>query len=163
MRKLALLIILGVLAAGGIPAHAAPSPSDWPSLGYDSAQSNDNVAEHVLDLHNVLKLKVKWTAPDPTASYPVVAGGRVQMPAARGKQVQVRVLDAATGKQKAFFARDVLGGQLFAGGNLITAGHILEELDPSSGQLIAQLTASGDAKSTFVAPLTDRKVVLAGH
>ena len=81
MSKPASLLILGILLlAAGSTAGAAPSPSNWPSLDMDAAHSNYNTAETTLTARNVLKLKVKWTAPETNLSYPIVAGGSVYVP-----------------------------------------------------------------------------------
>ncbi|GAC1628736.1 MAG: hypothetical protein NVS4B2_10110 [Chloroflexota bacterium] len=165
MRKLHALIIVGfMLAAAYGPASAAPSPSDWPSLNADAAQSNSNPTEKTLTARNILKLRVRWTAPDSALAYPIIAGGRVYLPRVSGHAVHVRVLDAQTGKQLAVMARNATGGMVYADGNVYLAGHVLQEVDPATGGLVAQAHAlPATSNGTFLYPLADHKIVLAGY
>src|SRR5947209_6196938 len=117
MNKPASLFILGILLlAAGSTAGAAPVPSSWPSLDADAAHSNNNTAETTLTARNVLKLKVKWTAPETNLSYPIVAGGSVYAPVLEGSKTHVRVLAPATGKTVGTFTKDALGGMLLRTG-----------------------------------------------
>jgi outer membrane protein assembly factor BamB len=175
MKKLAYLLILGLvlLPAQGSTRAAAPS-SDWPSLNADAAQSNDNAAEQTLTAHNVLKLKVRWTyprlnAPPPfpvlaDVSYPVVENGRVYVPVMSHGKVHVHVLDAATGKRLAVFPKDAAGGMLALGASLYLAGHILQEVDATTGEKLGQFDATPQVNGgTFLNPVTDQKVMVAGY
>ncbi|MGI8824517.1 MAG: PQQ-binding-like beta-propeller repeat protein [Chloroflexota bacterium] len=165
MRKLGVLIIVGLLLlAGHSAAEATDSLSDWPSLNYDAAQTGDNVAEHRLTARNVLKLRVRWTAPEANGSYPIVSAGRVYVPIMAHGKVHVRVLDALTGKQRFVVPKDALGGILSAGGNLYLAGHLLQAVDLSTNEKIAQVGAApASAHGTFLNPLGDSKIVLTGY
>jgi outer membrane protein assembly factor BamB len=165
VKRVGSLIILGLLLlAGQLSARAAPLSSDWPSINFDAAQSNDNGGETTLTAHNVLKLKVRWTSPIAEASYPIVAGGRVYLPVVEHGKVHVQVLDALTGKQVAIYAQDALGGMLAANGNLYLAGSALQEVDPSTGDKIGQIDPSPRLKgATFLYPAAGRKVLVAGY
>lgn len=164
MRLLPVLAILGLLIWSGMTPAGAATPSDWPSLGANAAQSNFNADETVLTTGNVRKLKVKWTAPIPDVSYPVVAGGRVYVPQQKGKAVHAEALDALTGKQVATFTKGAVGGMLVNLGKLYLAGHSLEILDATSGEKVAQVKGPSTSKSaTFAYPIADAKVVLAGY
>src|SRR5579859_3668481 len=113
MNKLASLFILGILLlAAGSTAGAAPSPSNWASLDADAVHSNNNSTETTLTARNVLKLKVKWTAPETNLSYPIVADGSVYIPVLEGRKTHVRVVSPATGKPLGTFTKDALGGML---------------------------------------------------
>lgn len=163
MRPLLLLAILGLLLRGGVPVQAAVS-SDWPSLNANAAQSNYNASETVLTPKNVVKLKVKWTAPIPDVSYPVVAGGRVYVPQQKGKAIHAGVLDAATGKELTTITKGAVGGMLVSGPSLYLAGHSLEILDAATGEKQAEVKGPSTSRSaTFAYPLADKKVVLAGY
>lgn len=165
MKTLLSLLILGLVVAGAQwPAHAAPAGSDWPSLNYDAAQSNDNGAEQVLSARNVLKLRVRWTTPLPSSvSYPVVAGGRVYVPIVSQGRVHVRALDAPTGKPVATYPKDALGGLLAMNGKLYLAGHVVQVVDPATGQKLAQIgPPAGTGGGTFVNPIGDHKIVVVG-
>ncbi|HLJ66215.1 MAG TPA: PQQ-binding-like beta-propeller repeat protein [Chloroflexota bacterium] len=172
MSRVTTLIILGCVLAAGLlsptrPVAAAPaaSPSDWPSLNYDAAQSNYNAAERSLSARNVLKLRVKrWPAILTTdQSYPIVAAGRLYVPFLAHNRVHVRAIDLTTGKPVATYPKDALGGLLYDGGNLYLAGHILQVVDPASGDKLAQIAATPPVRnSAFVYPLADHGIVLAG-
>jgi outer membrane protein assembly factor BamB len=175
MKKATPLIILWcALMAISPAARAAPpaAPSDWPSLNFDSAQSNYNSVEKTLSSHNVLKLKVKWVYPGKTcspgfpmadASYPVAAAGHVFVPVQSGSTIHVRELDALTGRCITRFTKDAQGGMLWNSGNLYLAGKYLQAFDPATGNLVARVTATSNlGGSIFVKPLADKKVILAG-
>lgn len=164
MRNIGSLVILGVLLLAGQSTVRASAPgSDWPSLNYDAAQSNNNTAEKVITAKNVLKFKAKWTVPIPDASYPIVAGGRVYVPIVSHGKVHVRALDALTGKPLATYPKDAQGGILYRNGTLYLAGHTLQVVVSSTGSKTAQIspTAVGSA-GTFLDPVGDSKLVLAG-
>jgi outer membrane protein assembly factor BamB len=164
MRLLPVLAILGFLLWSGMSAAGAATPSDWPSLGANAAQSNFNAAETALTTKNVRKLKVKWTAPIPDISYPVVAGGRVYVPQQKGKAVHAEALDILTGKPVATFSKGALGGMLVNDGKLYLAGHTLEILDATSGEKDGEVKGPSTSKAaTFTYPIADSKVVLAGY
>jgi hypothetical protein len=165
MRRIGVLIILGILAgAGQIPARAAGSTSDWPSLNADAAQTNANPIEQAITKHNVLKLKVKWAVPITDVSYPVVAGGRVYLPFPEQGKIHVKALDAQTGKQTALYTKDAFGGILARGGTLFLAGHILQTVDIATGNKLGQVNPSPKVKNgTFLDPVSDNKVVVAGY
>jgi hypothetical protein len=164
MRLLLAPVILWLLLAGALSPARAASTSDWPSLGADAAQNNYNASETALTPKNVLKLKVKWTAPIPDVSYPVVANGRVYVPVQKGRAVHAEALDGATGKVVATYTKGALGGLLVNGGNLYLAGRSLEILDPSTGSEVGQIKGpSTSTGATFTYPIADSKVVLAGY
>jgi len=111
-----------------------------------------------------LKLKVRWSAPVAAQSYPIVAGGRVFVPVLSGSKVHVRALDATTGKSVTGYPKDALGGLLVSGGVLYLAGHVLQAVDPSTGQRIARIAGAPSLPgSTFVAPQADAKYLFAGY
>jgi PQQ-like domain len=165
MRRLGMLIILGLLViAGQIPARAAASTSDWPSLNADAAQSNSNPSEQILAKRNVLKLKGKWAVSVPDISYPVVAGGRVYVPVLGQGKVHVRALDALSGKQVELYTKDAVGGILARGATLYLAGHILQAVDVSTGTKLGQINAAPRVKNgSFLDPVGDDKVIVAGY
>lgn len=165
MRKFGALTIVGLLfLAGGMSARAAAPASDWPSLNADAAQSNANSEEKSLTASNVLKLRVRWIAPDVPGSYPIVAGGRVYLPAASGRAIYVRVLDAETGKARATLAVDASGGMVLSGSGLELAGPVLRTIDVATGHQVALARAAPAVKGgLFLNPLADGKVVLAGY
>ena len=164
MRKLWSLVIVGVLLLAAHPAsRAASSSSDWPSLGSDAAQSNDNAAETAITAHNVLKLKVRWTAPIADVSYPIVVAGRVYVPMVSHAHIHVWVLDAATGKRLSVIFRDAPGGMLMVGGNLYVAGRYLQEVDPAKGTRLSRIDATpSTANGVFLYPVADQKLLVAG-
>ncbi len=165
MRLLAALIILGTMVFSAVmPAGAAPAGGDWPSLDFDAAHSNFNSSESILNARNVLKLKVRWIAPETNLSYPIVAGGKVYVPVAVGSKIQVDVLNASTGKTLGRFAKDSRGGLLMHGGVLYTAGHTLQAIDPATGTAIAQIRSQPSLTgSTFLNPVADAKWLLVGY
>lgn len=159
-----LAILVLPLAAGQPSVRAATSPSDWPSLNADAAQSNANPVEKTLTSRNVLKLKVRWVQPLPDVSYPVVASGRVYLPTLSKGVVHVRAVAVSTGKQLSTYPRDAFGGLLVTDGNLYLAGKAIQEVDPSTGDKLAQINASPKAKNaTFVYPVADHKLLVAGY
>lgn len=163
-RLLLPLAILGVLILAGQTAGAAPSNSDWPALNADAAQSNYNPSETSISAHNVLKLKVKWTAAIPDVSYPVVAGGHVYLPVAAGTAVHARALDVETGKATTTYSKGAIGGLLAAHGNLYIAGRSLEVLNPDTGDVVAAIKGpSKSSHATFTNPLTTGSIVVAGY
>jgi hypothetical protein len=165
MRLRLYAIILSVLLlfpSARVSADAIPS--DWPSIGADAAQSNDNLGEHVLSAKNVLKLKVRWTAPIATESYPVVAGGEVFIPFVAGSKIHVHALDAVTGKLLITYPKDALGGLLADGGTLYLAGHVLQSVDVPSGKKLWQIDASPALKGgTFLDPVGNDSFIVAGY
>jgi outer membrane protein assembly factor BamB len=165
MRKLAPLIILGILLlAVGSTAGAASSPSEWPSLNVDAAHSNNNATETGLTPGNVLKLKVKWTAPESNLSYPIVAGGKVYVPIFEGNKTHIRVLNSANGKTLGTYTEDALGGILMRSGVLYSAGHTLQAIDPATGESIAKIAPHPSATgSVFLNPVADKKLILVGY
>jgi outer membrane protein assembly factor BamB len=165
MIKLASLLILGILLlAAGSTAGAAPSPSSWPSLDADAAHSNNNTAETALTARNVLKLKVKWTAPETNLSYPIVAGGSVYAPVLEKNKTHVRVLSPSTGKTIGTYTEDALGGILMRSGVLYTAGHTLQAIDPTTGDSIAKIAPNPSTTgSVFLNPVADKKLILVGY
>ncbi len=164
MRLLPVLAILGLLIWSGMSPAGAATPSDWPSLGANAAQSNFNADETALTTKNVRKLKVKWTVPIPDVSYPVVAGGHVYVPQQKGKSVHAEALDVLTGKPVATFTKGARGGLLVNGGKLYLAGHSLEILDASTGEKDAEIKGpSTSREATFTYPIADSRVVLAGY
>jgi hypothetical protein len=165
MRKLAALIILGALLLASVTsAHGAAPSADWPSLDYDAAHSNYNSGETTLTVHNVLKLKVKWIAPETNVSYPVVAAGKVYVPVLAGTATHIAVLNATTGKTLGTFSRDALGGLLINNDVLYAAGHALQALDPATGERIARMIPSPSVKgSVFLNPVTDGKHLVVGY
>jgi len=166
MVRLRSLVILGVLLFAGQPsARAAPAgTSDWPSLNADAAQSNYNAAEKTITSKNVLKVKVRWAASIPDVSYPVVANGRVYLPVISHGKVHVRAVNAVTGKQVSVYPKDALGGIVFNNGNLYLAGHIVQEVDPSTGNKLAQISAKPSVSGgSFLYPVTDNKLLVAGY
>lgn len=164
MNKLASLFILGILLlAAGSTAGAAPSPSNWPSLDADAAHSNNNSAETTLTARNVLKLKVKWTAPETNLSYPIVADGSVYAPILEGTKTHVRVLTPSTGKSLGTFTKDALGGMLLRSGVLYVAGHTLQAIDPTTGAGVAKISPHpSPAGSVFLNPVADKKLIVVG-
>lgn len=164
MKKLASLI-LGILLLTGQPsARAASTGSDWPSLGFDAAQSNNNSAEMRITPQNALKLKVKWTSPIADASYPIVAAGRVYLPVIKQGRVHVRVVDAASGKQTGLYAKDAEGGILALRNQVYLAGHVLQDINPATGDKAGAITASPHtARGTFLNPLGTDSVMVAGY
>jgi hypothetical protein len=164
MRLLLVLAILGLLAASAALPAGAAAPSDWPSLAGNAGQSNVNPSERALSVSNVLKLKVKWTAPVPDISYPIVAGGRVYAPVQKGKTVQVQVLDALTGKEITTYTESAIGGILVSGGKMYLAGHTLHVLDPANGDVLGTIKGvSPSSQATFADPVADSRVILAGY
>lgn len=165
MKKRFLFFILGFLLVGGLaPARAEAPHSDWPSLNYDAAQSNDNSAETTLTARNVLKLKVKWTAPIADVSYPVVANGRIYVPIVAGHKIHVQVLDALSGKPLGKIAKDALGGLLVDNGSLYLAGYSLQQIDPTTDQRTAQIAPPATLRGgVFLNPVADQKIILVGY
>jgi hypothetical protein len=164
MRLLFSLVILGVLLAGAFPSASAAGVSDWSSLGANAAQNNANSSETILTAKNVLKLKVKWTAPVPDVSYPVVADGHVYVPQLKKKAIHVQVLDPATGKPVAAFTKSAVGGILVNGGKLYLAGHTLQVLDLATGEVLNTIKGpSTSSQATFAYPVADSRVILAGY
>jgi outer membrane protein assembly factor BamB len=165
VKRVGSLIILGLLLlAGQLSARAAALSSDWPSLNFDAAQSNDNRAENTLTARNVLKLKVRWTSPIADASYPIVTAGRAYLPVVEHGKVHVQALDALTGKQLASYSKDALGGLLVANGNLYLAGSSIQEVDPATGDKLGQIDPSPRLKGgTFLYPAAASKVIVAGY
>ncbi|HEY8687224.1 MAG TPA: PQQ-binding-like beta-propeller repeat protein [Chloroflexota bacterium] len=164
MNKLASLFILGILLlAAGSTAGAAPSPSNWPSLDADAAHSNNNTAESTLTARNVLKLKVKWTAPETNLSYPIVAGGGVYAPVLEGNKTHVHVLATSTGRTLGTYTKDALGGILMRSGVLYVAGHTLQAIDPTTGESVAKVAPHPSTTgSVFLNPVADKKFILVG-
>lgn len=165
MNKLASPVILGILLlAAGSTAGAAPSLSNWPSLDVDAAHSNNNTAETTLTARNVLKLKVKWAAPETNLSYPIVADGNVYAPVLEGRKTHVRVLAPTNGKTLGTYTEDALGGILMRSGVLYVAGHTLQAIDPTTGDSVAKIvphpTSTG---SVFLNPVADQKLILVGY
>lgn len=165
MRKLALFLILGSLLSAAVSTvSAASSPSEWPSLNVDAAHSNFNAAEATLSVHNVLKLRVKWTAPESNLSYPIVAGGRVYIPVLEGNKTHLRVLSASNGKTLGTYTEDALGGILMRADVLYVAGHTLQAIDPTTGESLAKIaTHPGVTGSVFLNPVADKKLILVGY
>jgi hypothetical protein len=164
MRRVVTLIILGCFALAGWPrAEAAPAGSNWPSLDADAALSNYNPTEKALTPGNVGKLQVRWTAATASVSYPVVANGRVYVPFQAGSKIHVRALDAASGKVVATYPKDAAGGLLFTGTSLYLAGHVLQAVDPATGNKLTQINGSGPGGGRFVYPQDDGKVIVAGY
>lgn len=164
MRLLPLLAILGLLAWTEMTPATAATPSDWPSLNANAAQSNFNATETALTPRNVLRLKVKWTAPIPDLSYPIVAGDRVYVPQQKGKAVHAEALDIRTGKSVQSYTKGALGGMLVNNDKLYLAGHSLEILDPSTGEKQGEVKGpSTSSQATFAYPIADSRVVLAGY
>lgn len=170
MKRLLTLIILWFLLqpflrpVSGALVHAQVTSSDWPSLNYDGTQSNDNTAEKTLTAQNVLKLKVRWTAPTLDVSYPIVAGGHVYIPVLSHGRVHVRALDAATGKFLTTFPKDARGGMLALGSSIYLAGHIVQEVDPTTGDKLSQIKPRPAAPGgSFVNPITDQSIMVAGY
>ena len=169
MKRLTALIILVFLLAPFLrPASEAlvhaQGPSDWPSLNYDAAQSNDNTAERSITPQNVLKLKVRWTAPTIDASYPICANGDVYVPILSNGRVHVRVLDALTGQPQATFPKDAQGGMLALGSSIYLAGHIVQEVDPSTGDKLSQIEPRpGAPGGSFLDPIADQSIMVAGY
>jgi PQQ-like domain len=166
MRKLLSLTILGCLLITWQPGRTtAAVTSDWPSLNYDAAQSNFNRVEKTVSAKNVLKLKVQWTSPIPAGvSYAVVAAGKVFLPTLANGKVHVRECDAVTGKYMAKYTKDAYGGTLADNGNLYVAGKYLQQIDPATGQVLGRVDATpSTATTSFVDPLADGKLILAGY
>lgn len=165
MKRLVFLLILGfVLLPLQRPARAAPPGSDWPSLNADAAQSNDNAAEKTLTARNVLRLKVRWAAPETNVSYPIVASGRVYIPIISHGRVHIRAVDALTGKQVLVYPKDAQGGVIALGGSLYLAGHVLQVVDPATGEKLGQLDPTPPAKGgIWVNPIADQKVMVVGY
>ena len=165
MNKRFLFFILGFLAVGSLaPARAATPGSDWPSLNYDAAQSNDNSAEKTLTARNVLRLKVKWTTPIADVSYPVVASKHVYVPIVAGHKIHVQVLDAVSGKPLGKIAKDGLGGLLVNNGSLYLAGYSLQQIDPVTDQRTAQIGPPAPLHGgVFLNPIADQKIILVGY
>lgn len=164
MRIILALFILGCVALRDqIPIRAASVTADWPSLNAGAAQSNFNPTEKAFTAKNVLRLKVRWSAPMSSYSYPVVAANRIYVPFDAGSKIHVRALDVATGKQLALYPKDALGGLLAANTYLYLAGHVLQAVDPATGQRIGQLPApAGTVGGDFVFPQADSKVIVSG-
>src|SRR5579859_682522 len=165
MSKLATLFILGILLlAAGSTAGAASSPSNWASLDADAAHSNYNPTETTLTARNVLKLKVKWTAPETNLSYPIVADGSVYAPILEGTKTHVRVLAPSTGKPLGTFTKDALGGMLLRSGVLYVAGHTLQAIDPTTGASVAKIAPHPSTTgSVFLNPEADKKLIVVGY
>jgi hypothetical protein len=147
-----------------VPTHP-PVPSEWSSLDADGAMSNHNEGEKDLTPANVLRLKVRWTAPLPDVSYPIVSGNRVYAPVVgKSRKVHVRVLDVATGKQIGLLSVEALGGMLAANGKLYAAGRKLTVVDTNTGEKVTQIEATpSDSKGIFLDPVTDHRLILAGY
>jgi outer membrane protein assembly factor BamB len=165
MARIASLVILGLLLCTSWPTVQAATPgSDWPSLNYDAARSNNNALEKTLSAKNFLKLKVHWAVAEPDISYPVVASARAYLPRLQSGKVHVRVVDVSAGKVVTTFTKDASGGLLFENGNLYLAGPRFQELDPASGSVVAQIVATPKVKGgVFVNPLSDGKLLFAGY
>ncbi|MDQ2744892.1 MAG: PQQ-binding-like beta-propeller repeat protein [Chloroflexota bacterium] len=159
-----LLLTGSSLNPAGRPLAAAQGEAAWPSLNYDAAQSNNNTTENVLNGRNVLKLKVRWTAPVPSVSYPVIADGQVYVPLLTGNRVHVRALDIASGKSLMTYPKDALGGLLSVNRVLYLAGHILQAVDPSTGKKVAEIDPNPKIKAgTFLDPIADGSVLISGY
>lgn len=147
-----------------MPAHASPSTSDWPSLNFDAAQSNNNLDEKALNSRNILKLKVRWFASIADASYPVIAGGNAYLPVVAHGKIHVRVLDALSGKSVALYPKDALGGMLVNNGSVYLAGRNLQAVDAAGGAKVTTISASPAlSHGSFVYPISDDKVIIAGY
>jgi outer membrane protein assembly factor BamB len=166
MTRLAALIILGAALMAG-QAHAASNVSNWPALDADSAESNYNPIETVIGPKNALKLTVKWSAVSADQSYPVVLNGRVYVPVLSGTKVHVRILDAATGKKVGLISKDACGGMVATtDGDLIVAGHVLQDLVLSTRQVIATILPPMQPApncDTFLDPQADGTMILSGY
>ncbi|MGH2443939.1 MAG: hypothetical protein ACRDFX_12360, partial [Chloroflexota bacterium] len=165
MKRVIALIILGCIVAAGQTAQAALPAPDWPSRDGNAANGNYNAFETTLTAKNVLKLKVAWP---PVAisdrSYPVVAGNRLYVPFNARKTVHVRAIDIKTGRALATYNKGACGGILVANGDLYLAGHILQVLDATSGQKLAQVRPPpGTHGCAFVYPQWDQNFILAGY
>jgi len=166
MKQFSTLIILGILlAAGQARVHAAPAPSDWPSLNADAAQTNWNQAERILSASNVLKISPKWVAPAAdTVGYPVAAGRHVFVPFVSGSHAYVHELDGVSGKLIATYTKEAFGGMVFSAGSLYVAGYQLQEIDPATGSQVAVIDAAPRLpRGAFIMPLADRSIILAGY
>jgi hypothetical protein len=164
MKRWLLTAILGCLPALTAAHVGAASTSNWPALDADAAHTNSNPDEKTLTAKNVLKLQVKWAAPVPTLSYPVVMDGRVYVPAAAGKTTHVHVVDVATGKTLATFTKDASGGILATDTGIVLAGHVLQSLDAATGKQQAQIDAPvGLHGGIYLDPVADSTVVVAGY
>ncbi|MGH2449294.1 MAG: PQQ-binding-like beta-propeller repeat protein [Chloroflexota bacterium] len=164
MSRLGVLVILGCVLLTGTVAAAAPVSSDWPALNHDATSSNYNTGETAITAQNVLKLKVKWTAPIADVSYPIVSAGKVYVPVVWHHVVHLHVLDAASGRRLTTISRNALGGELVSGDALWTAGSALQALDPSTGKVLGKVAADPSVHDgTFVDPETDDSVLIAGY
>ena len=151
-----------------LPVHASAAGSfphsNWPSLDADAAHSDSNLQEKTLTAANVLRLKVKWALPIPTQSYPVVSNGKVYLPITARHKIHARAVDALSGKTVHTFPQDAMGGLSVISDGLVVAGHLLQLLDPLSGEKLQQMPAPlGLSGGTYLDPTSDTKVLLVGY
>lgn len=165
MKRRGTFIILGIfLLAGLTPARAAGSPTDWPSLGADAALSNYNPGEHLITAQNALKLRVRWSVPVSSASYPIVSGNQVYVPIQKGDRIHVNAYTASSGKLAVQITKDASGGMVAVNGTIYLAGHVLQAVTAGTNDKVVQINARPHAVTgTFVAPVADDRVVVAGY
>jgi outer membrane protein assembly factor BamB len=161
----AALLVAGTVVVGAQPARAATgdwaatggwaATGDWAQPGYSAANTAYNPAESVINAGSIKKLKARWSV-TPAASHtscigqtpPVVAGGRVFLPAGDG----VSAYSAATGAFQ-WHAKDVFdegAGPLLAvaGNTLIGTTNFCFSNSDSNGDMVALDVRTGRKRWT---------------